>query len=412
VTLVLLPGVDGTGQLFAPFVAALGQEFNVKVVAYPTAEPLGYDELESIARAALPADGPYVILGESFSGPIAISLAASDSARLKGLILCCSFVSNPRPAFSALGSLVAVLPLALAPVRVLGWLLLGHFSTRALQGALAKAMSEVSPSAIRARLKAVLSVNVSAKLSKVKVPVMYLRGSRDRVVPASASALVGRACSHMQVVELEAPHFLLQALTIEAAREVVAFMRDMRNGLNQSNDDHEKPHDNRSTVVEQASLLRQIDSIQWNEYAQPEWNKLESVALALASAAAAADAGSCSAAYHRVLYAFGNNHAGTYYPVVLAAFPILNSLLRSAQWPQRVALCLLDDLFASFHPEPGFEVASLHGDACDVELAFRAGVCAFGPLLQTLVDEAGPNALLASGLLSLVKENDANPPVQ
>ena len=230
-TLVLLPGMDGTGQLFAPFVAALAREFSVRVVAYPTAAPFGYDELESVARAALPAEDAFIILGESFSGPIAVSLAASGSPGLKGLILCCSFVRNPRPVFSGLRSLVAVLPLALAPVGLLGRLLLGRFRTSALQASLAKSLSQVSPVAIRARLQAVLSVNVSAKLSTVKVPVLYLRASRDSVVPASASALVAKLCPHTRVIELEAPHFLLQAVPAKAAQEVGAFAREVQNAL-------------------------------------------------------------------------------------------------------------------------------------------------------------------------------------
>ena len=75
-TLVLLPGMDGTGQLFAPFLAALGPEFRTRVVSYPVDQPLGYAELELLARAAIPARGPYVILGESFSGPIASMISA------------------------------------------------------------------------------------------------------------------------------------------------------------------------------------------------------------------------------------------------------------------------------------------------------------------------------------------------
>ena len=89
-TLILLPGMDGSGQLFAPLVTALGDGFNVKVVRYPVDLPLGYDGLEQIARAAIPPAGPVVLLGESFSGPIAVSLAASLGERLAGLILCCT----------------------------------------------------------------------------------------------------------------------------------------------------------------------------------------------------------------------------------------------------------------------------------------------------------------------------------
>ncbi|MGH3626194.1 MAG: hypothetical protein ACRDRL_01935, partial [Sciscionella sp.] len=69
--------MDGTGDLFAPLIDALGDNIPCSVVRYPD-ESLDYAGHEAIARAALPANGPYVILGESFSGPIAVSIAASE----------------------------------------------------------------------------------------------------------------------------------------------------------------------------------------------------------------------------------------------------------------------------------------------------------------------------------------------
>ncbi len=44
ITLVLLPGMDGTGCLFADFVSALGSEFETILVRYPSDEPLGYND--------------------------------------------------------------------------------------------------------------------------------------------------------------------------------------------------------------------------------------------------------------------------------------------------------------------------------------------------------------------------------
>ncbi len=125
-TLLLLPGMDGTGDLFDAFIAALPSAIDVVIVRYPRCEPLGYAELQALARAALPEKGPFVILGESFSGPIAISLAASAPSQLKGLVLCCSFARNPRPRLSALRPLVEVLPIGWAPLRLLGHLCLGR----------------------------------------------------------------------------------------------------------------------------------------------------------------------------------------------------------------------------------------------------------------------------------------------
>jgi pimeloyl-ACP methyl ester carboxylesterase len=100
-TLVLLTGMDGTGLLFQPFVEALGDvgQVEVRTIAYPAREPLDVAALTEVACAALPS-GPLVILGESFSGPIAVALAARCADRVQGLILCCSFVRNPRPRWS------------------------------------------------------------------------------------------------------------------------------------------------------------------------------------------------------------------------------------------------------------------------------------------------------------------------
>ena len=223
-TVVLLPGMDGTGSLFEPFVTALGSEFGIEIVRYPTTGALGYAELEAHARRSLPSEGRFVILGESFSGPIAVSIAASRPARLVGLILCSSFIRNPLPIFGLLRHFAKVLPVKLAPFAALNAALLGRFSTSQLRSMLAAAMSEVSAEALRARLRAVLSVEVSAKLKAVNVPLLYLLAKHDQLVPISALKQIQRAFPDTQVVSVEAPHFLLQAAPTEAADSVRNFI--------------------------------------------------------------------------------------------------------------------------------------------------------------------------------------------
>lgn len=225
-TLLLLPGMDGTGDLFAPFTEALGSAVNVKVVRYPLTEALSYAELASFARAALPADGPFFILGESFSGPIAVALAAEAGPRLQGLVLCCSFVRNPQPIFSGLGFLVKALPVRLVPIAVLAFFLTGRFSTPALRSALSNALSKVSPEVLKVRLLSVLAVDVSTKLAAINAPVLYLRALHDRVVPAAASRLVKHICPQTRRVDVDAPHFLLQARPIDAAQIISTFLQD------------------------------------------------------------------------------------------------------------------------------------------------------------------------------------------
>jgi hypothetical protein len=71
--LVLLPGMDGTGELFSEFAAALAGEFEIATVRYPTEQSLSYSELEGFVRAACPTSEPFVLLAESYSTPAAIN---------------------------------------------------------------------------------------------------------------------------------------------------------------------------------------------------------------------------------------------------------------------------------------------------------------------------------------------------
>jgi pimeloyl-[acyl-carrier protein] methyl ester esterase len=96
ITLVLIPGMGGTGIFFEDFAAALQPHFKPVIVRVPNDPSLGYAGREPLARAALPRDGPFLILGESRSGPIAIPICRLPSARVLGLILDVGFARNPR----------------------------------------------------------------------------------------------------------------------------------------------------------------------------------------------------------------------------------------------------------------------------------------------------------------------------
>lgn len=223
-TVVLLPGMDGTGLLFADFLSALGERFPTRVVRYPTDKPLSYDALRTHVASALPEDAPFVILAESFSGPLAISLAAERPAGLKGLILCCTFSRNPRPALALLGRAASSLPLPFLPIGPLGRLLLGKHGTRALRQAFAATIAQVPSRVMQARLKSVLSVDVTDQLARINVPTLYLQATEDRVVPARAGALICENCPTAKLTRIRAPHFLLQTQPHEAAREISSFL--------------------------------------------------------------------------------------------------------------------------------------------------------------------------------------------
>ena len=93
--LVLLPGMDGTGELFADFLTALPSWIVPEVIRYPTDRNLSYAQLQAELRPVLSRSGPFVLLAESFSSPLAVRLAADAPSGLRGLVLCAGFVCPP-----------------------------------------------------------------------------------------------------------------------------------------------------------------------------------------------------------------------------------------------------------------------------------------------------------------------------
>jgi pimeloyl-[acyl-carrier protein] methyl ester esterase len=221
-TLVLLPGMDGTGVLFEPFVSSV--KADVIVVAYPGDQPLGYAELEQRVWAVLPKEEPFILLGESFSGPLAIAIAAKRPPNLRALVLVCTFAKLPLPWIPAwLQKLVGKSPVARVPVAFTARTVLGPFYTRPLYGVLKKVHDMVTPAVWNARLLAVMNIDQTALLPRIEVPVLYLQAIYDKVVSASASELISRHLPQTELVAFESPHFLLQVMPAEAAAAVRKF---------------------------------------------------------------------------------------------------------------------------------------------------------------------------------------------
>ncbi len=235
-TLVLLPGMDGTGDLFAPFVAAMGKEFTTHIVRYPRDRVTTDEELTAIARDALPTSMPYALLGESFSGPIAIRLAFERPQHLRALVLCCSFARNPqarlaRPASVLLNWRCPMPPLGLISAALMGW-----FSTPSAKEVLKNALASVRADVLRARMKQVLAVDTRDLLKQVTVPLLYLRAAQDLFVSAQSANEVQGLAPQTKVTSLSGPHFLLQTQPEAAAAAVKAFLHQ----LNHPNNHHPK----------------------------------------------------------------------------------------------------------------------------------------------------------------------------
>ena len=94
--IILLPGLDGTGTLFKPLSDVLPSTIESLVISYPPDEKLSYTELTAYVMDRLPTDEAYVLLGESFSGPIAYEIALRQPRNMHAVIFVASFLTPPQ----------------------------------------------------------------------------------------------------------------------------------------------------------------------------------------------------------------------------------------------------------------------------------------------------------------------------
>lgn len=223
IEVVILPGLDGTAKLLDGFCSRLARRgIRARALAYPPNRPIGYAGLEPLVRVQLPAHAPFVLLGESFSGPLAIRIAATPPANLVGLVLSTTFARAPVPALTPLAGLVRFAP-GRPPMRLLSWWLLGDRADPALLSTLRTALHAVAPATLRARAAAALRVDVVAQLGQIGVPALNLVGSRDRLLARSAGKLLAERLPDCRTLAIDGPHLLLQAATAPCAQAVADF---------------------------------------------------------------------------------------------------------------------------------------------------------------------------------------------
>ncbi|MFC0350388.1 alpha/beta fold hydrolase [Undibacterium danionis] len=223
--LILLPGMDGTGDCFAPFLEQLDSSIPRTIITYDTQHPCDYAELEMQVRNQLPKDELFVILGESFSGPIAIAIAAHPPANLIAAIFVCTFARSPLPLFKGMQTIISKLPLKLAPFFTIQYFILGKYSSKPLRNMLAQAISKVSNSVFRVRANAALNVDYSDLARQIQLPCLSIVASEDLLISKATSEHLALCIKEIEVEKIRAPHFVLQVAPQLAAQAVQKFLK-------------------------------------------------------------------------------------------------------------------------------------------------------------------------------------------
>ncbi len=212
IRIVLLPGLHGTEALFQDFVASTPPGYEVSTIAFPVLEPLPYQDLTDLVYGRVLGDGSrLILLGESFSGPLALFVAERKPPGLSGVILAASFVLPParswvrllpwKTCFRVVNALTKRL---VGPSRVNG--------SVSVVGQIIRELHKVSPSVLADRVRSILHVNASNALIHCPVPILYLTGTKDLIVRQKCLRDIYRFRPDIHVRSIPSHHFLLQSV--------------------------------------------------------------------------------------------------------------------------------------------------------------------------------------------------------
>jgi pimeloyl-[acyl-carrier protein] methyl ester esterase len=215
ITLVLLPGLNGTKGLFASFIACTPSDVDILPIEYPTDKALSYEQLSLFVINKLESiNGQYIILGESFSGPLSLFIAEKKPPGLIGLILVATFITAPN----------------LRMARFLPWTLgfsltkplydIRSFFSRSDNASFIQLISvelqKVLPSVLTHRIQQIFAVNAANALQHCDIPIVYFRGTKDFVVPEKNLLNIQAIKPDIGVVKFNTQHFLLQSAPQQA----------------------------------------------------------------------------------------------------------------------------------------------------------------------------------------------------
>jgi len=227
--IVLLPGLDGTGNLLLNFSQALPSQMRKEIPIYLKDRVLSYEDLIKLVRSICEDSEPFVLLAESFSTPLAIQIAAERPKNLKALILCVGFASSPVRGFVrwVCWILAPIMMRAAPPDSAIRSLLIGGDAPEPLVGAVRAAISSVRSKVLAARLRAILGCDVRSLLNQVNVPMLYLQARHDRLVKPRCLEEIRRLRPDIETATIDGPHLLLPREPQKAAVIVENFLKSL-----------------------------------------------------------------------------------------------------------------------------------------------------------------------------------------
>jgi len=220
--LVLLPGMNGTGELFSEFLSYYDGDH--LVISLPVSGPQDHATLAEVINNQLPTED-YILLAESFSGGIVPELLKLEPTHIKGVIFVASFLSSPRSYLIGIAKLLPIKALVSLPLSNIAHrlLFLGQEATKPLLSKFVNVIKSIPKQVLSNRL----DVMKRQQLPQVTfdIPVIYIRALSDRLISTKKSQEVANVFNRVEFIEIEGPHFILQAKPKETAEFIQSLIQ-------------------------------------------------------------------------------------------------------------------------------------------------------------------------------------------
>jgi pimeloyl-ACP methyl ester carboxylesterase len=205
-----MPGLDGTGKLFAPIIPLLQAQFDLTVITYPDLDT--FNDYVDCALHQLPDTPGYSLVAESLSGPVALALMAQRRGQIGPSILTATFARSP---LAALTRMAGYVPEQMFSIGALSEFCLdvgetGDDDFTETQPLPPHVTALLDGTLLKHRISVFSRLDVSALMPDIDVPILYLRATRDRIVSETDARMMQERLPRINRIDIDGPHLLLQ----------------------------------------------------------------------------------------------------------------------------------------------------------------------------------------------------------
>jgi pimeloyl-ACP methyl ester carboxylesterase len=191
---VLVPGMNGSGELFYRQVPRLERSY--RVATYALREDAGSldvlaADLAHIVDVVAPIEGRAIVVGESFGGAVALTFALEYPEHVGALVILNSFAYfAPQVRLRLAIAGLAVLPWGAMPLvrRLTAFRLHSPHTHRAEVKQFIELTAHATRDGYINRLRLLRRYDVRDRLHDIRQPALFLASEHDHLVPAVAQA--------------------------------------------------------------------------------------------------------------------------------------------------------------------------------------------------------------------------------